>query len=276
MSTASSISSSDLFHTSNSGINISNLINSFAFDFWAMDADLKYVFQNRHSLNKWGDVLGKQIEDLNISRTLQSVWKEQALKSLNGEVVRSIYTAAENNEELYFESTISPVTLDGKNIGIMGITQDISRFKRAEQIQAKQKAEISDANTALKVLLKKRETDKINIENKIISNLHALVFPLLDELAMEASETQKPLLGEMKTALAEICSSFSRDLKHLNLTATQIQVANHIKSGKTTKEIAEIMGVAPSTVNTHRAQIRKKSGLQNQKVSLKSFLSSLS
>ena len=257
-------------------ISVSNLINSFTFDFWAMDKGLKYVFQNRHSRNRWGNVIGKGIEDLEIGQALQSVWKEQALKSLNGKVVRSMYTAGEINGKHYFESTISPITIDGEIFGIMGITQDISRFKKAEQALSAQKAEISDTNTALKVLLKKRDTDKINIENKVINNLHAIVLPLLDELTEEVSHTGKILLDEIKTALADVCSSFSRDLKLMQLTGTQIQVASHIRSGKTTKEIADIMGVAPSTVNTHRAQIRKKAGIQNGKIGLKTFLSSLS
>ncbi len=158
----------------------------------------------------------------------------------------------------------------------MGITQDISRFKKAELALSTQKAEISDTNTALKVLLKKRETDKINLEGKVIDNLHALVFPLLDELSIDASDTGKVLIDEVKTAMANVCSSFSKNLKHLQLTGTQIQVANHIRSGKTTKEIADIMGIALSTVNTHRAQIRKKVGILNGKIGLKAFLSSLS
>ncbi|MDD9304142.1 MAG: helix-turn-helix transcriptional regulator [Desulfobacter sp.] len=62
----------------------------------------------------------------------------------------------------------------------------------------------------------------------------------------------------------------------MHLTGTEIQVANFICHGKTTKEIATLMGVAETTINTHRSHIRNKIGIRNEKVSLKSFLFSLS
>jgi DNA-binding CsgD family transcriptional regulator len=42
--------------------------------------------------------------------------------------------------------------------------------------------------------------------------------------------------------------------------------------GKTTKEIAELMGLAERTIDFHRAKIRKKMGLVNKKESLRTHL----
>jgi DNA-binding CsgD family transcriptional regulator len=49
-------------------------------------------------------------------------------------------------------------------------------------------------------------------------------------------------------------------------------VASLIKDGKPTKEIAAILGVAPSSIDTHRKSIRKKLDLKNSKVNLQSHL----
>ena len=62
---------------------------------------------------------------------------------------------------------------------------------------------------------------------------------------------------------------------HLNLTHQEIQVSNHIMHGKTTKEIADLMGIAERTVDFHRAKIRKKMGLVNTKENLRTYLLSL-
>jgi DNA-binding CsgD family transcriptional regulator len=56
----------------------------------------------------------------------------------------------------------------------------------------------------------------------------------------------------------------------------EIQVATHVKQGKATKEIADILCLAPDTVNVHRKKIRKKLGLRNKSINLQTFLTSLS
>ncbi|MFC1886292.1 response regulator transcription factor [Thermodesulfobacteriota bacterium] len=54
------------------------------------------------------------------------------------------------------------------------------------------------------------------------------------------------------------------------------QITNLVKQGKTTKEIAEIMHLAKSTIDFHRDNIRKKLGIKNKKTNLKTYLLSIS
>jgi len=53
-------------------------------------------------------------------------------------------------------------------------------------------------------------------------------------------------------------------------------VTNLIKQGKTTKEIAQTMNLASSTINFHRDNIRIKLGIKNKKTNLRTYLSSIS
>ncbi|MEZ4549185.1 MAG: helix-turn-helix transcriptional regulator [Desulfobacterales bacterium] len=56
----------------------------------------------------------------------------------------------------------------------------------------------------------------------------------------------------------------------------QIQVADLVKAGKTTKEISEILRLSDRAIEFHRNNIRNKLGLKNKKVNLRSYLMSLS
>jgi len=74
--------------------------------------------------------------------------------------------------------------------------------------------------------------------------------------------------------LENITSPFSRSLsfKYLNLTPTELQVANFIKQGMMTKEIADFMNRSPKTIEGYRKNMRKKLGIANSKINLRTQL----
>jgi DNA-binding CsgD family transcriptional regulator len=84
----------------------------------------------------------------------------------------------------------------------------------------------------------------------------------------------KAYLGILESNLKDIIAPFSRKLssKYMSLTPREIQIANFVKEGKTSKEIADIMNVSKSAVDVHRYRLRDKLGLNNQKANLKSHL----
>ncbi|NPU86524.1 MAG: PAS domain S-box protein [Syntrophaceae bacterium] len=150
--------------------------------------------------------------------------------------------------------------------------------KREQEVQRKSRS-LEEVNTALKVLLKQREDDRTELEEKVLSNFKALVLPYLGKLRRgRTGERDLALLDVLESNLANIISPFSHRLssRHLNLTPKELQVANLVKEGKTTKEIADLMGVCPGAVSLHRSHIRNKLGLTRQKSNLRSYLGSLS
>jgi len=72
-------------------------------------------------------------------------------------------------------------------------------------------------------------------------------------------------------------SSFYRNLSAslLSLSPAEIQVANFIKHGKSTKDIAVALSLSPETVKNHRQNIRKNMGLKNKKMNLRTHLLTL-
>ena len=148
----------------------------------------------------------------------------------------------------------------------------------AEELKAKTHA-LEEMNAALRVLLKQREEDKADLEKRILASVRELVLPQLAELKKLLSG-QKELthVHILESNLQGIVSPFAQrlSLQYLNLTQKEIQIANLIKEGKTTKEIARFMDLSKFAIDTHRAHIRSKLGLTNKKANLRTYLSSIS
>jgi DNA-binding CsgD family transcriptional regulator len=137
---------------------------------------------------------------------------------------------------------------------------------------------LEESNVALRVLLKKRDEDRIQIEEKVLYNVKELVKPYVEKLKdTKLNPKQSALLSVIESNIDDIVSPFVRDmsLKFMKLTPMEIQVANLIKQGRTTKQIAELMKLSSRTIETHRKKIRNKIGIGNKKANLRSHLLSL-
>lgn len=137
-------------------------------------------------------------------------------------------------------------------------------------------AELSETNTALTVLLKKREADRTMLAEQVYANATKLVEPFLDRLSESGlNAEQRALVGILRDNIATLTSPFASNFsnKLIRLTPAEMQVANLVKQGKRTKEIAAIMHLSPGTINIHRKNIRKKLELTHQKTNLQTMLS---
>lgn len=168
----------------------------------------------------------------------------------------------------------------GVALRMMGTLTDITLMKSFEaELEKKlleQTTDLSESNAALNVLLKKREEDKNLLSEQIVSNASKLVEPLLDRLSETSlTEQQKTLMDLLRTNIKELTIPFASHFssKLVRLTPAELQVANMVKQGKRSKEIAEIMHLAPGTVNIHRKNIRKKLEISHQKANLQTLLS---
>ncbi|MBN2706125.1 MAG: PAS domain-containing protein [Deltaproteobacteria bacterium] len=147
-------------------------------------------------------------------------------------------------------------------------------LKRTVELDLKSRT-LEEANIALRVILKAREEDKNELEKKVLANMKRLVMPYLEKLEKsKLSSRQRDLVAGLHGGLDDLVSPFSQKLcsPMLNLTPREIQVASLIKEGRSNKAIAEFMNVSLRTVEFHRENIRKKIGLVNRKVNLRSQL----
>ena len=178
--------------------------------------------------------------------------------------------------------TISMIPGTGRSVASFA---DITERKQAEEALKKNERDLKDKtheleelNAALRVLLKRREEDKLELENNVISNLKKLVMPYIEKIKKGRIEGNDLVcLNVIESNLKDIASPFASKLssEYLSLTPKELQVADLVKEGKTTKEIAEFMSVSPATVEIHRYHIREKLGLSRKKTNLRTYLSSL-
>ncbi|HPE46216.1 MAG TPA: LuxR C-terminal-related transcriptional regulator, partial [Deltaproteobacteria bacterium] len=155
---------------------------------------------------------------------------------------------------------------------------ELSLLQKEEELRLKS-INLEEANTALKVLLKRGEQDKNELEDKVLSNIKELALPYVEKLRNTGlDDKQKTLLEILESNLNDIVSPFLKKLssQYLNLTPTEIQVANLIREGKSTKEIAEVLTISERAIEFHRNNIRDKLGLKKSKANLRSYLMTLS
>jgi DNA-binding CsgD family transcriptional regulator len=130
----------------------------------------------------------------------------------------------------------------------------------------------------MKVLLKKREEDKTDLEDNVLINVKGLIEPYIRKIKKTKLDgQQKTMLNIIESNLNEIISPFTRKIsaKYFNLTPQEIRIANMIRHGNSSKKIADILNLSPRTVETHRKNIRSKIGLEGKRANLRSHLLSL-
>ncbi len=193
---------------------------------------------------------------------LETIASQIAICLYNSSLYEQIQQHASELEELLREKKQATKTLK----------------RREKELELKTK-NLEDVNAALKVLLKQRDEDKAEIEEKVIFNVKELVLPYLEKMKKgKLSTLQNSYISVIESNLNEIISPFVHKLSssYFNLTPKEIQVADLIKKGKTTKEIADLLNSSTRVIDFHRNNLRKKFDLINKKINLRSHLLALS
>ncbi len=168
----------------------------------------------------------------------------------------------------------------------MAIVRDVTEKKQMIETLRQNKRELDEksrylekVNEALKASLDHREVEKRSIEENMLARIRQFINPYLGRLEQCKMDVDaKAYLKIVETNLGELVSQFSNSLfaKFMDFTPTEIRVANFIREGYGSKEIADFMGLAPSSIQWHRKNIRAKLGLVNKSMNLYTYLNSFS
>lgn len=252
-----------------------------------LSGNITYI--NKPFLKMWGydnknDVLGRNFSEFLTNR-------EDAFAVMDALVENGMWSgemAARKKDGEEFDAHLSASMIKdakAKNVHMMVSVIDITKRKQAQRSLLESKRELKiraanleETNTALKVLLKKRDEFKSDLEDNIAFSVRQNVVPYIKELAgSDLDNRQKTALNTIELNLNNIISPFSRRLSALSryLTPTEVRIANLVKEGKTTKQIAQLLDCSARAVEFHRNNIRRQFNLINQKTNLRSYLLSL-
>ncbi len=216
--------------------------------------------------------------DKKTERNYYSVFKKE-----EDQLIVETWVPALKDNRAFLWAKASPLyDSKGRIVGAIESIRDITERKQAEEMLEKREVELEaktneleDLNAALRVLLKQREEDRNELEQKVLSNVKLLILPYIDKLKSRVDLKGSSYVNVLESNLKEIVSPFAQKLsvKYLNLTNREVQIANLIKEEKTTKEIAALLNVSESAVNVYRYHIRRKLNL-TKKHNLRSYLSS--
>jgi DNA-binding CsgD family transcriptional regulator len=208
-------------------------------------------------------------------------------KVINGEITEFLFDYpchAENRKHWYYMRAIrmsgvkpARVIISHEDITALKLVEEALRESRKKLQDQKQSLE--EANIALKVLLKQRENDKLELEKNVLTNVKELVLPYVEKLKeVPLKPRNKTLVEIIENHLKDIISPLLQKFSNAQiiLTPQEIKVVTLIKDGKSSKEIADILNISETTVNFHRKNLRKKFGLKNRQMNLRSYLTSMS
>ncbi len=174
---------------------------------------------------------------------------------------------------------VAVVTDDqGQRLYQVAQVRDLTEFKQTEAELSRQAGELSELNAALKVLLRQREEEQQEMNERVRHNVKKLIEPHLMELRQSRLDAaQIALVDLVARRLQELTSPLGRTLADLEpgLTPREIQVASHVLNGRTSKEIAALLHISSRAVEAHRLSLRRKLGLKSRRVNLRSYLMSL-
>ncbi len=247
------------------------------------DENLNFTMVNK----EWENVFGWSLEEVRNTNIMKEVHPDPEYRQKIYEFVgrpdsgwKDIDTTTRWKTKLTLSWTIISL---GENT-TMNIGIDITERKKYEkEIQnAKERLEIEgrameEKNIALRELVESFNRQKANIEKQVVGNIEEFILPAIRRLKAYSDKSLERSFEMVEANLHEIASPFASRLKtdFSKLSPRELEVCRMIKTGMTTKEIAQSLGLSHNTAQKYRELIRKKLGLTGKDVNLNTFLQSI-
>ena len=155
-----------------------------------------------------------------------------------------------------------PVRVVSSHEEITALKLTEEALKKSQEELIEQKQSLEETNIAMKVLLKQREEDKLDLEKKVLNNVKNLVLPYVEKLKNPRLKARdRTLVDIIDTHLHDIISPLLQRFTNAKilLTPQEMQVASLVKSEKKRNP------AAPFTTSTLQQEANRKLGFSARK-----------
>ncbi len=172
------------------------------------------------------------------------------------------------------------------NVRNQRLQEELTRLQETEHNLRKQtvelekeKARLEESHAEISTLLNQKESELKDLEERIMFNVKELILPYVEKIRQLGPGKQElSYLEILETNLLDITSAFTKRIavELHRLTPSELKVANMIRQGNRSKQIAAKLNLSVRTVEAYRNNIRRKLRIKNKKVNLRTYLASLS
>ena len=214
---------------------------------------------------------------------------EYILEAENLEKIRSLISLSENlgddEMNITLKNTILEFTLftlsEFPHLYFLQITifnqPKTSRRTSDENELERTETKLEDMHNALRLLDEIRNIDSSEKKDQLKREIQE---HYIEELKILRDTVNDPIVSLCLEIINNNLQEFVSPAGSLSplyevLTPSEIQVAEFIRMGKTSKDIADALEIAQKTVENHRSRVRDKLGLRNRGINLRSYLMQL-
>jgi PAS domain S-box-containing protein len=235
------------------------------------------------------EMIGKKTEFLHVNKKAYKEYGKKFARALaSGTEFHIEYNLKNKDGKVFPTEHIVKAVQDESGLPPIHVTfiRDMTFRKLAEKQLQSQREELKsraqrleELNAALKVLLDQREREKRDLETQLSERVNGLIIPTLNKMRdKNIPDDPKDLLDILEANINEITKPVHLNISSemMSLSPAETTVADLIKLGYQTKEIASKMNISIRTVEFHRDNIRKKLNIKGRKVNLKTYLARIS
>ena len=125
---------------------------------------------------------------------------------------------------------------------------------------------LESKNSALKELLAILEEERLKYKREVAEVIDQVLLPAANKLENVNGPLSKPKLDVLRDGLRDLATqSAGMFYSFSKLTPREVKIANMLKAGASSKEIAEALRISVLTVNKHRERIRRKLDIPGEK-----------
>ena len=221
------------------------------------------------------EVIGRNVLEIIVPR----ISKEQAVQIMDTLSKGSSWSGeflVQHRDGRVFPASVTDIPFfeEGKFSKIVGVSVDITEKKaKEEELLKKQNElknhakELEELNTALKVLMDYNKKEIDDFRKSVVSKFKKIVLPYFPmSVEQKTHEELSAALSLIENNIKEILfGNKAEEEGDSCLSPTESHVAFMIKSGKSSKEIADSLSMSLRTVYFHRENLRKKLKLSREK-----------